>query len=76
MLPEYIKNPKLLVGKIIKQRFRLSDSREIEWFLGEVLRVERENGRKSKFCIQVEGKEDVCSFTSLLDIEKGVIIVC
>lgn len=68
----------LLVGKKIKQRFRLSDSREIEWFSGEVLRVEREreNGRKSKFCIQFEGEEDVCCFTSLLDIEKGDIIVC
>lgn len=44
MLPEYINNPKLLVGKTIKQRFRLSDIREIKWLSGEVLRVERQNG--------------------------------
>ncbi|XP_062619841.1 uncharacterized protein LOC134281392 [Saccostrea cucullata] len=75
LLPEYIKKPDLLVGKKIKQKFRLEESREIEWFRGEVLSLERENGRKSRYRVKYEDEDD-CVFTLLIDIEKGDIIVC
>lgn len=56
---------------MIKHKFRVG-VREVEWFRGRVLSVERENGRKSKYCVKYEVEEDVCYFSLLLDIEMGI----
>lgn len=75
LLPQYILSPQSLVGKHIKQKFKLPGTREVEWFCGLVTKLDKENGRKSKYFVKYEGEDDECCFPLLIDIDNGDLII-
>ena len=78
MLPKFLENIELLIGKSIQHKVKEEDGDEIFWSKGKVIAIDKvnKNMKRSTFNIVYEDEPDnVWSFPLLLDFEKGDVII-
>ena len=78
MLPQFLQNPELLVGKTIQHKVNEEDNNEMFWGRGVVLKVYRtySNSKRTEYEVRYDSEpEEVWKFPLLADMEKGDLLV-
>lgn len=78
LLPNFIENPELLVGRTIQHRVSEEDSEEVFWCRGDVVKISKLTSvlKKTEYEIRYDNEPDnIWSFPLLIDLEKGDLFV-
>ena len=78
ILPKLLETPSLLEGKRVKHKCRDPETREVEWFAGNVLRISKSSQRdcsKTEFAIKYDEDPDEWLFPLIQDLKNGDLII-
>ena len=73
LLPEFVSDPELLVGKTVSHKCREEGEKDITWYPAKVVKIsDHQNGIKTEFDIEyLDVPGEIWHFPLLKDLEKG-----
>ena len=78
MLPQFLVNPELLVGKRIQHSVREEGSEEVNWQAGKVISIDKvkQNSKRTTSIVKYDDEPDQnWSFPLIVDFAKGDVII-